>query len=216
MSLNSGRLLGANAGDAWWFLDTRMTIKADRALTAGAYTLLEFAAPHAFGPLATFTTRRTKPSSCSRERFGWNAETMPGTSRRAASCSFRVLYRTRSSSRRPTRCARSSSPALAGSSNLWRLSVGRWVRLGCPRRPNLISRGSPRRPSSSARPWSAPRSRSPEPSPGALSGRCDRSPGLPTRLGRVLRCAPCRRPSAQSRRSRCSRPSVPRCLTSAR
>jgi mannose-6-phosphate isomerase-like protein (cupin superfamily) len=50
MSLQSGRVLGADAGDAWWFLDTRMTIKADRSLTAGAYTLLEFAAPHAFGP----------------------------------------------------------------------------------------------------------------------------------------------------------------------
>jgi mannose-6-phosphate isomerase-like protein (cupin superfamily) len=50
MSLKSGRLLGADAGDAWWFLDTRMTIKEDRTLTAGAYTLLEFAAPHAFGP----------------------------------------------------------------------------------------------------------------------------------------------------------------------
>ncbi|QJY47530.1 cupin domain-containing protein [Pseudonocardia broussonetiae] len=38
------------AGDAWWFLDTRMTVKADRTSTGGAYTLLEFAAPQGFGP----------------------------------------------------------------------------------------------------------------------------------------------------------------------
>lgn len=38
------------AGDAWWFLDTRMTVKADRERTRGAYSLLEFAAPRGFGP----------------------------------------------------------------------------------------------------------------------------------------------------------------------
>jgi mannose-6-phosphate isomerase-like protein (cupin superfamily) len=39
-----------DAGEAWWFMDTRMTIKADGATTGGAYTLLEFTAPRDFGP----------------------------------------------------------------------------------------------------------------------------------------------------------------------
>jgi mannose-6-phosphate isomerase-like protein (cupin superfamily) len=51
MSLDHrGYHLSAGAGEAWWFLDTRMTVKADGARTGGAYTLLEFSAPHGFGP----------------------------------------------------------------------------------------------------------------------------------------------------------------------
>jgi mannose-6-phosphate isomerase-like protein (cupin superfamily) len=45
-----GAHLVDGAGDAWWFLDTRMTIKADSVRTGGAYTLLEFSAPQHFGP----------------------------------------------------------------------------------------------------------------------------------------------------------------------
>ncbi len=46
----TGYHLEAGAGEAWWFLDTRMTVKADAARTGGAYTLLEFSAPQGFGP----------------------------------------------------------------------------------------------------------------------------------------------------------------------
>ncbi len=42
--------LAKGDGPAWWFLGTRMTVKADRAQTGGAFTLLEFAAPRGFGP----------------------------------------------------------------------------------------------------------------------------------------------------------------------
>lgn len=50
MSNLSGYHLDDGAGRAWWFLDTRMVVKADAAQTGGAYTLLEFSAPHGFGP----------------------------------------------------------------------------------------------------------------------------------------------------------------------
>ncbi|GEL19392.1 quercetin 2,3-dioxygenase [Pseudonocardia asaccharolytica] len=50
MSLVRGQHLVDGAGEAWWFLGTRMTVKAETARTAGAYTLLEFAAPAGFGP----------------------------------------------------------------------------------------------------------------------------------------------------------------------
>ena len=45
-----GYVLSAEAGDALWFLDTRMTVKAGGAQTGGAFTLLEWAAPTGFGP----------------------------------------------------------------------------------------------------------------------------------------------------------------------
>lgn len=42
--------LAKGDGPAWWFLGTRMTVKAGRAQTGGAFTLLDFAAPRGFGP----------------------------------------------------------------------------------------------------------------------------------------------------------------------
>ncbi len=45
-----GYHLTAGEGPAWWFLDTRMRVKADGARTGGACTLLEFSAPPGFGP----------------------------------------------------------------------------------------------------------------------------------------------------------------------
>jgi mannose-6-phosphate isomerase-like protein (cupin superfamily) len=50
MSAVVGQHFPHGAGEAWWFLDTRMTIKADARQTGGAHTLLEFSAPHGFGP----------------------------------------------------------------------------------------------------------------------------------------------------------------------
>jgi mannose-6-phosphate isomerase-like protein (cupin superfamily) len=37
-------------GLAWWFLGSRTIVKADRGVTGGAFTLLEFSAPYGFGP----------------------------------------------------------------------------------------------------------------------------------------------------------------------
>lgn len=48
--LNSGQHLAADEGDAWWFLDTRMTVKADTTRTGGLFTMIEFSAPPGFGP----------------------------------------------------------------------------------------------------------------------------------------------------------------------
>ncbi len=45
-----GYVLSADGGDALWFLDTRMTVKAGAAQTGGAFTVLEWAAPTGFGP----------------------------------------------------------------------------------------------------------------------------------------------------------------------
>jgi mannose-6-phosphate isomerase-like protein (cupin superfamily) len=42
--------LGKGDGPAWWFLGTRMIIKADRIQTGGAFTLIEFSAPLGYGP----------------------------------------------------------------------------------------------------------------------------------------------------------------------
>ncbi|WP_219413882.1 quercetin 2,3-dioxygenase [Pseudonocardia nigra] len=50
MSLTRGSHLADGAGEAWWFLDTRMTVKAAGEATGGAYSLIEFAAPTGFGP----------------------------------------------------------------------------------------------------------------------------------------------------------------------
>ncbi|HWJ82655.1 MAG TPA: quercetin 2,3-dioxygenase [Nocardioides sp.] len=47
---SSGQHLAADDGDAWWFLDTRMTVKADSQRTGGLYTMIEFSAPQGFGP----------------------------------------------------------------------------------------------------------------------------------------------------------------------
>jgi hypothetical protein len=45
-----GYVLSPDGGDALWFLDTRMTVKAGGAQTGGAFTVLEWAAPSGFGP----------------------------------------------------------------------------------------------------------------------------------------------------------------------
>ena len=45
-----GYRLARDDGDAFWFLDTRMTIKAGGEQTGGSFTLLEFAAPTGFAP----------------------------------------------------------------------------------------------------------------------------------------------------------------------
>jgi mannose-6-phosphate isomerase-like protein (cupin superfamily) len=46
----AGYHLPTEEGDARWFLDTRMTIKAGGDATAGGFTLLEFSAPEGFAP----------------------------------------------------------------------------------------------------------------------------------------------------------------------
>ena len=45
-----GYHLAAGDGDAWWFLDTRMTVKVAGAASAGAFTLIEWCAPVGFAP----------------------------------------------------------------------------------------------------------------------------------------------------------------------
>lgn len=45
-----GYALGAGEGSDFWFLDTRMSVKAAGEETNGAFTLLEWAAPAGFGP----------------------------------------------------------------------------------------------------------------------------------------------------------------------
>jgi mannose-6-phosphate isomerase-like protein (cupin superfamily) len=45
-----GYALSADAADALWFLDTRMTVLAGGDQTGGAFTFLEWAAPEGFGP----------------------------------------------------------------------------------------------------------------------------------------------------------------------
>lgn len=42
--------LGADEGEAWWFLDTLMTVKAAAPQTQGGFTLIEQRAPAGFGP----------------------------------------------------------------------------------------------------------------------------------------------------------------------
>ena len=44
-----GYQLSDDAGDSWWFLDTRMTVKVSGEESGGAYTLIEFSAGHGFG-----------------------------------------------------------------------------------------------------------------------------------------------------------------------
>jgi hypothetical protein len=46
---SDGYHLGDGEGDAWWFLDTRMSVKASASESGGAYTLLECPAGHGFG-----------------------------------------------------------------------------------------------------------------------------------------------------------------------
>jgi quercetin dioxygenase-like cupin family protein len=46
----SGYLLTPADGPQLWFLDTRMSVKAGAAQTAGAFTLIEWSAPAGFGP----------------------------------------------------------------------------------------------------------------------------------------------------------------------
>lgn len=46
----AGYLLTAGEGQASWFLDTRMTIKAGAEQTHGAFTFIEWQAPAGFGP----------------------------------------------------------------------------------------------------------------------------------------------------------------------
>ncbi len=45
-----GYVLTRADGPDTWFLDTRMTVKAGREQTRGAFTLIEWAAPTGFGP----------------------------------------------------------------------------------------------------------------------------------------------------------------------
>jgi len=45
-----GYHMPAGEGDAWWFVDTRMTVKADGAATGGALTVIEWSAPVGFAP----------------------------------------------------------------------------------------------------------------------------------------------------------------------
>jgi mannose-6-phosphate isomerase-like protein (cupin superfamily) len=45
-----GYVLEAGTGESRWFLDTRMTVKAGGAHTAGALTVIEWSAPVGFGP----------------------------------------------------------------------------------------------------------------------------------------------------------------------
>ena len=45
-----GYVLGPDDGPQWWFLDTRMNIKAGGEQTHGAFTLIEWSAPAGFGP----------------------------------------------------------------------------------------------------------------------------------------------------------------------
>ena len=44
-----GYQLSDDAGDSWWFLDTRMTVKVSGEESGGAYTLIEFSANPGFG-----------------------------------------------------------------------------------------------------------------------------------------------------------------------
>jgi hypothetical protein len=97
MSVAVGQHLADGAGDAWWFLDTRMTIKADARQTGGAYTLLEFSAPTGFGPPLHLHNEDDEGFSCSTERCMWSAVTTRGRWSREASYSCRVAYPTRSS-----------------------------------------------------------------------------------------------------------------------
>lgn len=45
-----GYALAEGDGEPWWFLDSRMTLKATGEQTHGAFTLLEWHAPVGFGP----------------------------------------------------------------------------------------------------------------------------------------------------------------------
>ncbi len=45
-----GYHMPAGEGDAWWFVDTRMTVKADSTATGGALTVIEWSAPVGFAP----------------------------------------------------------------------------------------------------------------------------------------------------------------------
>ncbi len=46
----AGYHLDGDAGDAWWFLDTRMTVKVGGRQSAGGLTVIDFSAPPGFGP----------------------------------------------------------------------------------------------------------------------------------------------------------------------
>jgi mannose-6-phosphate isomerase-like protein (cupin superfamily) len=50
MTSASGRALQAQEGNAYWFVGTLMTVKADSESTGGAFTLIEQVAPPGFGP----------------------------------------------------------------------------------------------------------------------------------------------------------------------
>lgn len=47
---NEGVHLASNGGVPYWFLGTRMTVKADGAMTGGRFSMTEFTAPYGFGP----------------------------------------------------------------------------------------------------------------------------------------------------------------------
>jgi mannose-6-phosphate isomerase-like protein (cupin superfamily) len=50
VSLQEGYHCGAGEGEAVWFLDTLMTVKAGAAETHGTFTFIECLAPEGFGP----------------------------------------------------------------------------------------------------------------------------------------------------------------------
>jgi quercetin dioxygenase-like cupin family protein len=45
-----GYLLEPQDGDAWWFMNERMTVKVSGRESGGAFTLIEFSGPRGFGP----------------------------------------------------------------------------------------------------------------------------------------------------------------------
>ena len=49
---NDGYTLGSDQGEAFWFLGTRMTVKATGAETSGSLTVIEQVAPAGFSPPA--------------------------------------------------------------------------------------------------------------------------------------------------------------------
>ena len=66
MTIHTGRghHLAAGQGEAIWFLDTLMTVKASGRDTNDALSVVEVSCPAGFGPRRTCTTATTKRSTC--------------------------------------------------------------------------------------------------------------------------------------------------------
>ena len=60
---------GSGEGQAWWFLDTLMTVKAGGLDTHDSFTQIEFRAPIGFGPHGAYF-RRNPGTSCGQGGFG--------------------------------------------------------------------------------------------------------------------------------------------------